>query len=38
MLLTHRAEFGSVVNREGIDSLLQGLRARIEAPIGDASQ
>ena len=38
MLLTHRAEFGSVVNREGIDGLLKGLRARIEAPIGDASQ
>ena len=38
MLLTHRAEFSSVVNREGIDGLLKGLRARIEAPIGDSSQ
>ena len=38
MLLTHRAEFGSVVNRKGIDGLLKGLRARIEAPIGDAAQ
>ena len=38
MLLTHRAEFSSVVNREGVDGLLKGLRARIEAPIGDSSQ
>ena len=38
MLLTHRAEFSSVVNRDGIDGLLSGLRARIEQPIRDASR
>ena len=38
MLLTHRAEFSSVVNRDGIGGLLSGLRARVEAPIGDASR
>ncbi len=38
MLLTHRAEFSSVVNRDGIDGLLSGLRARVEAPIGDGAQ
>ena len=38
MLLTHRAEFSSVVNRDGIDGLLRGLRARIEAPIKAAAE
>ena len=38
MLLTHRAEFSSVVNRDGIEGLLSGLRARVEAPIGDGAQ
>ena len=38
MLLTHRAEFSSVVNRDGIDGLLRGLRARVEEPIRDASR
>jgi phospholipid transport system substrate-binding protein len=33
MLHTHRVEFGSVVNRKGIDGLLSDLRARIEAPV-----
>ena len=35
MLLTHRAEFGSVINRKGIDGLLHDIRARIEAPLED---
>ena len=34
LLLTHRAEFASVINRKGIDGLLSDIRARIEAPIG----
>ena len=38
MLLTHRAEFSSVINRKGIDGLLSDIRARIEAPIGDATE
>ena len=38
MLLTHRAEFSSVVNRKGIDGLLSEIRARVEAPIGDAAE
>ena len=38
MLHTHRVEFGSVVNRKGIDGLLSGIRARIEAPLGDAAE
>ena len=38
MLLTHRAEFSSVINRKGIDGLLSDIRARIEAPIGDAAE
>ena len=33
MLLTHRAEFSSVINRKGFDGLLSDIRARIEAPI-----
>ena len=37
MLLTHRVEFSSVINRKGIDGLLRDIRARIEAPIGDAA-
>jgi phospholipid transport system substrate-binding protein len=35
MLHTHRVEFGSVINRKGIDGLLSDLRARVEAPVGD---
>ena len=38
MLLTHRAEFASVINRKGIDGLLGDIRARIEAPIGAAAE
>lgn len=38
MLLTHRAEFSSVINRKGFDGLLSDIRARIEAPIGDAAE
>ena len=38
MLHTHRVEFGSVVNRKGIDGLLSDIRARIEAPVGDAAE
>ena len=38
MLLTHRAEFSSVINRKGFDGLLSDIRARIEAPIGDAGE
>ena len=38
MLLTHRVEFSSVVNRKGIDGLLRDIRARIGAPIGDAAE
>ena len=38
MLLTHRAEFSSVVNRDGIDGLLRGLRERVEEPIRDESR
>ena len=38
MLLTHRAEFGSVINRKGIDGLLSDIRARIEAPVEDAPE
>ena len=37
MLLTHRVEFSSVINRKGIDGLLRDIRERIEAPIGDAA-
>ena len=37
MLHTHRVEFASVVNRKGIDGLLGDLRARVEAPVGDAA-
>ena len=32
MLHTHRVEFASVINRKGIDGLLNDLRARVEAP------
>ena len=38
MLLTHRAEFSSVVNRKGIDGLLSDIRARVEAPQEDATE
>ena len=38
MLLTHRAEFSSVVNRKGIDGLLSDIRARVEAPLEDAAK
>ena len=38
MLLTHRVEFSSVINRKGIDGLLRDIRARIEAPIGDTEE
>ena len=38
MLLTHRAEFSSVINRKGFDGLLSDIRARIEAPIGDTAE
>ena len=38
MLLTHRAEFSSVINRKGIDGLLSDIRARIEAPVEDAPE
>ena len=38
MLLTHRVEFSSVINRKGIDGLLRDIRARIEAPIGDVEE
>ena len=38
MLLTHRVEFSSVINRKGIDGLLRDIRERIEAPIGDAAE
>ena len=37
MLHTHRVEFASVINRKGIDGLLSDLRARVEAPVGDAA-
>ena len=36
MLHTHRVEFSSVVNRDGIDGLLRALQARIDAPVEDA--
>ena len=38
MLITHRLEFDSVVNRKGIDGLLSAIRERIEAPVGDAAE
>ena len=38
MLLTHRAEFSSVINRKGIDGLLSDIRARIEAPLEDSAE
>ena len=38
MLHTHRLEFGSVVDRKGIDGLLSDLRALVEAPVGDAAE
>ena len=38
MLLTHRAEFSSVINRKGIDGLLSEIRARIEAPLEDPAE
>ena len=38
MLLTHRAEFSSVINRKGIEGLLSDIRARIEAPLEDAAE
>ena len=38
MLLSHRAEFASVINRKGIDGLLSDIRARIAAPIGAAAE
>ena len=38
MLITHRLEFSSVVNRKGIDGLLSDIRARLEAPVGDAAE
>lgn len=37
MLHTHRVEFASVVNRKGIDGLLEDLRARVEAPVESGS-
>ena len=33
MLHTHRIEFASVVNRKGLDGLLNDLQARVEAPV-----
>ena len=38
MLHTHRVEFASVINRKGIDGLLVDLRARVEAPVGEAAE
>ena len=38
MLHTHRVEFASVISRKGIDGLLDDLRARIEAPVGEAAE
>ncbi len=38
MLLTHRAEFASVINRKGIDGLLSDIRTRIAGPIGAAEE
>ena len=38
MLLTHRAEFSSVINRKGIDGLLSEIRARVEAPLEDPAE
>ena len=38
MLHTHRVEVSSVINRKGIDGLLSELRARVNAPIGDAME
>ena len=38
MLHTHRVEFASVVNRKGIDGLLSDLRARVEAPLENATE
>ncbi len=38
MLLTHRLEFGSVINRKGINGLLSDIRARVEAPLEDAAE
>ena len=38
MLITHRLEFSTVVNRKGIDGLLSDIRARLEAPVGDAAE
>lgn len=38
MLHTHRVEFSSVVNRDGIDGLLRALQARIDAPVEDAAE
>ncbi len=37
MLHTHRVEFASVVNRKGLDGLLNDLRARVEAPTETAT-
>ena len=38
MLHTHRVEFASVDNRKGIDGLLSDLRARVEAPLENATE
>lgn len=38
MLHTHRVEFASVINRKGIDGLLEDLRARIEAPVDSGAE
>ena len=38
MLHTHRVEFASVINRKGIDGLLGDLRARVEAPVENATE
>ena len=38
MLHTHRVEFSSVVNRDGIDGLLRALQARIDAPVEDVAE
>ena len=38
MLRTHRVEFDSAINRNGIDGLLSDIRARIEAPVSDEAK
>jgi phospholipid transport system substrate-binding protein len=37
MLNTHRVEFASVVNKRGVDGLIEDLHARIDQPIGAAA-